>query len=424
MKANNYCYIVKFDDKTHVVFNGITKAFMLISSDNVASYSAIIDDSDKYIESHPAIIEQLLELGAILEDNADPKAILAAERKDYINLLEYKTTILPTYECNYSCWYCLQKHTPVKIDYDKINLIIKHIQKYIISNHIKSYVLSWFGGEPLTQPGIIDYLSSRMLEFCREHDVEFSSGITTNGALLSEENIRMLMAYEINYYQITLDGEETAHNKVKHDSLAESSFTLILTNIANLLTTNPRACVTLRLNYTLSMLKSKNLVSDISKYIPWRLRDRINVDLQKVWQIKEEIIPIEDLCNLQRQLVENGFILNINHVFSICYVDKIHYNMFYYNGAVEKCDKRPMDSARGYIDENGDLVWKEAPVFQNYDLLDENCVCGSCDYYPLCYNGCPIAREERILKYGKVICGYKGNPELLEGRIRDRKSVV
>lgn len=83
-------------------------------------------------------------------------------------------------------------------------------------------------------------------------------------------------------------------------------------------------------------------------------------------------MSISLLRNLQEKLIKCGFELSIQHVFSMCYVEKEHYNMFYYNGGVEKCDKRPIGNLRGHLNSEGDIVWTEKPIFSDYDLFDEN----------------------------------------------------
>lgn len=94
--------------------------------------------------------------------------------------------------------------------------------------------------------------------------------------------------------------------------------------------------------------------------------------------------------------------------------------MFYYNGGVEKCDKRPIDKLRGHINTNGDIVWDEKPIIHDYPLLDERFICSACKYYPLCYGGCPVLREERIKEnHGHLICGYMGDHSIFESRIQD-----
>ena len=421
MRANKYLYIVPLGDNAHVVvFNGITKQFLHVRKNAIDSIKKIISNPNLYQQSHPKIIERLTSLGLIVADDFDEVSILISERNCFVEEKEYKTTILPTFECNYNCWYCIQKHSPIKIDYAKINLIIRHIKKYLEEEEIKEYVLSWFGGEPLTQPHIIEYVARELITFCKCNNIVFSSGITTNGALLNDTNIQILKQSNVNYYQITIDGDEKAHNRNKQDKLSDNSFGLILSNIIRLLDYNENANVVLRLNYTLATLNSQELIDDICKYIPYSYRCRIVVDLQKVWQIKEEKVDIAKLRHMQEKFVDNGFRLSINHVFAMCYVEKIHYNMFYYNGGVEKCDKRTIDNLRGHINTNGDIVWDEKPIIHDYPLLDKASICSACKYYPLCYGGCPVLREERIKENkGKLICGYAGDHSIFESRIQD-----
>lgn len=421
MRANKYLYNVSLDDNVHfVIFNGFNKENFILEEKALASMVKLINNPDAYASSHPKILQRLVALKFIVEDDFDERAILKAERESFIHASEYKTTILPTFECNYKCWYCLQEHEPVVLDYTRFDLMIKHIKKYMLENSIQEYVLSWFGGEPLTQPKVIEYIAPQLISFCEEHKIDFSSGVTTNGALLNIDNIKLLQKCKVDYYQIAIDGDEKTHNKNKQDCLSDSSFRLILNNIVNLLRMNSDAKVTLRINYTLATLKSESLVTDITKYIPQEYRNRILVDLQKVWQVNEQNVSISLLRNLQEKLIKCGFELSIQHVFSMCYVEKEHYNMFYYNGGVEKCDKRPIGNLRGHLNSEGDIVWTEKPIFSDYDLFDEKCVCNNCHYYPLCYCECPILREDRIKEnHGKILCGHQGRYELLEHRIKD-----
>ena len=421
MRANKYLYNVSLDDNVHfVIFNGFNKENLILEEKALASMVKLINNPDAYASSHPKILQRLVALKFIVEDDFDERAILKAERESFIHASEYKTTILPTFECNYKCWYCLQEHEPVVLDYTRFDLMIKHIKKYMLENSIQEYVLSWFGGEPLTQPKVIEYIAPQLISFCEEHKIDFISGVTTNGALLNIDNIKLLQKCKVDYYQIAIDGDEKTHNKNKQDCLSDSSFRLILNNIVNLLRMNSDAKVTLRINYTLATLKSESLVTDITKYIPQEYRNRILVDLQKVWQVNEQNVSISLLRNLQEKLIKCGFELSIQHVFSMCYVEKEHYNMFYYNGGVEKCDKRPIGNLRGHLNSEGDIVWTEKPIFSDYDLFDEKCVCNNCHYYPLCYCECPILREDRIKEnHGKILCGHQGRYELLEHRIKD-----
>lgn len=419
MKSHKYIYIVPFVNNKTIFFNGITKLFFIVDNPKVSFYISLLTNPLKYITTHKPIIDNLKKTRFLIDRQDNELDFLRQERNSFIKSLEYKTTIIPTYDCNYNCWYCIQKHQPTTISNDKLNLIKKHITTYLLDNKIESYVLSWFGGEPLMQPQIIEELSSSLLQFCYNHDIEFSSALTTNGSLLSYSIIEMLKKVNINYYQIAIDGDMLEHDKVKKDNTHNSSFKLILNNIVNLLKSNNNAKITLRFNYTPKTLSSKRLVNDINSIIPFELRKRLLVDLQKVWQIKEEQISIDELVRLQKDFTQSGYILATAHVFSMCYVEKEHYNMIYYNGGVEKCDNLSMEKLRGHIDKTGHIIWNDEPLFPKANILSDNCICSQCNYYPLCYCGCPVLREERIKEHGHVVCGYQQDDRIFEQRILD-----
>lgn len=419
MKSHKYIYIVPFVTNKTIIFNGIDKTFFIVKNNDVSTYLSILKRPNEYNATHENIIKKLKRFGFLIDQEINEIDLLRQERSQYINYPEYKTTIVSTFECNYNCWYCVQKHEPVTISKEKIELIKKHVVTYLKEEKIKSYVLSWFGGEPLMQPDMIEDISSYLKQFCENEGIEYSSAITTNGALLSRNVILMLKRMKVNYYQIAIDGEAQEHNKIKKDKINASSFDLILGNIANLLALNENANVTLRINYTLKTLKSTQIVNDINKFIPEDMRGRLVVDLQKVWQVKEENIPIELLNKFQKELTTNGYLLCTNHIFSMCYVDKRHYNMIYYNGGVEKCDKFKIDQLRGYIDESGYIKWKSNPIFPEYDVLADDSICSKCNYYPLCYCDCPLSREKKIEEKGRIVCGYGSNSPKFEHRILD-----
>lgn len=419
MKINRYSYIVNIGESLYVIFNGMTKDFIVIHENTIDSYEKILSNPDQYITTHPTIIKELRQSGIIVEDDYDELSILRDERKKTIQSPIYKTLIIPTFDCNYKCWYCKQRHIPSQIDNAKLQLIIRHVKKYLIENDILEYNLSWFGGEPLTQPGIIDYITNELHLFCQDNDIIFTGSITTNGALLTPENILMLKRNHINFFQIAIDGDKKSHDNNKFDSINPSSFDLVLGNVVKLATIHEGAQIVLRINHTPEVIKDTHLVDEINERIPRKIRNRITIDLQHIWQIDERKFNIEHLKAIAQKIIATGYQLSASHVFDICYVDRIHQNMIYYNGGVEKCDNIPLNSLRGFIDENGDIIWKETPSFLQYDVLSDDSPCSKCSYYPICYCGCPVAREKIISKNGHIICNFAGDFSKLEYRIKD-----
>lgn len=419
MEASKYIYIIPYKQERSIVFCGMTNKFMVLDKEALESLALILKSPDEYVKSHPTIINSLRCSGFLIDDGFSEIGILRKKRELFVNAKEYKTTILSTYDCNYNCWYCIQKHIKENTDYAKLDLIIKHVKTYLIENGMKSYILSWFGGEPLMKPEVIDYVSSRLYEFCIENNIEFDGAITTNGALLNADVIEMLYKNHIDYYQITIDGDKANHDKIKKQEGEESSFDTILKNIVLLLNRNDRTTLTLRFNYTAKSLKAETLVDDVNSIIPIGLRHRISVDFHRVWQVDECSISIEDLGDMLKKFHDSGYTIDSNHVFSICYVDKVHQNMIYYNGGVDKCDHRGINNLRGSIDSAGHIVWSEKPVLNDVNPLDDGHCCSECKYYPVCFGCCPVHREERIIENGKLTCNYEGCFEVFGHRILD-----
>lgn len=417
MKTSKYIYIVPYSDDKTIIFSGITKKYLLLDKLSLDSIVLILRNPNDFKDSHPQILKVLYDYGFIIDKDTDEISRLQSDRSNYVNAKEYKTTILSTFNCNYHCWYCIQKHVKEDVSQEKMDVIIKHVKSYLLDNDIESYILSWFGGEPLMEPDFIEYVSNALYAFCMEHNIEFSGSITSNGALLNEDNIRLLYKYHIDYYQITIDGDKQTHDKIKYNKDEESSFVTILRNIVSLLQINERANLTLRLNYTHETIKSENLISDINEIIPQELRHRISVDMHKVWQIDECSIPIRDIGLLVQKFHESGYRINSDHIFSICYVDKIHHNTIYYNGGVDKCDNHEINKLRGYLDSSGNLIWRDKPIINDINPLDKGNCCHACKYYPLCYGCCPVIREEKIKENGKMTCNYKGKFDIFEHRI-------
>lgn len=419
MRHNRYAYIIQLDDDRHVIFNGLNKKFILLNERHLPSYEALMADPDAYIHSHSKIIQELRDGLFIVENDFNELEEVRKERQEYINAPVFKSSIIPTFECNYKCWYCKQRHQPLNPEEIRLDKVVRHIKKYLKDNNIKEYILSWYGGEPLSQPDIIESVSLELLDFCIHNNIKFYGAITTNGALLSQPIVELLKRCQINEYQIAIDGDKKSHDQNKYDDLHESSFDLVLRNMSYLICSNQNAKVTLRLNHTPQNIEDTHLVDEINSIIPESIRNRITIDLQRIWQIDEREYNLVNLNRIGRKFVDSGYRLSTSHIFAMCYVEKKHYNTFYYTGQVEKCDLKTMSNLRGNIDENGDIIWKQKPLFDQFDVLGNNSDCSECDYYPICYCGCPVRREDSIVRDNRIKCGFENDFSKLEHRIKD-----
>ena len=403
MRINRYLYVLESQEGKSIIFNAVSRRFLLFPQEKVKDYISVIRHAaEKKVPD--SFLSKLVDAQFLIEDETDEFELIRQNRQQSRWEDTYQTMILPTFDCNFSCWYCTQHHKSTMITQEVMDLMVLHITRYILDNNIKSYRILWFGGEPLLEPDAIDYISSRVLAFCVQHGVGFRGQITTNGALLSEEVIVMLQRNRINDYQITLDGNRNHHNQVKRSDDIPSSFDLILNNIKNLLIHNSQATVILRHNYTDKSLQDVSIVDEINKIIPRNLRSRIYIDLKKVWQIRESDIDMHRLHHLLLLFGESGYKLNTIGPLDICYVDRKHFNTLYFDGKVGKCNGRQLKSLRGHLDEEGRAIWSEQLVYPSYDILEKEKKCIECRYLPLCMGGCPRRREDHIKKNEPMEC--------------------
>lgn len=153
-------------------------------------------------------------------------------------------TICPTYSCNLHCKYCFER--VIGVDMHPI-IMSQNIQEQILKvyeNHCEQNIgkkqfnldkIKWYGGEPLLNISIIDYLQSHFNNLALKYGRGIEPSITTNGMLLNERNQNILKKNNIRKLQITIDGPPQIHNKRRvNTGSEEGSFNIILNNLKSL----------------------------------------------------------------------------------------------------------------------------------------------------------------------------------------------
>ena len=412
-KLSNYIYVLT-DESLGILFNGVTKKFLCVNKEELSKWVLLLnnysynDDDDCKRNSY---LQKFKDAGFLLPENVDEKLLVKETEEQYIKTSRYQTILIPTYNCNYSCWYCIQKHHSTiftKYDMDKIE---KHIVSYMLQNKISGYDLCWFGGEPLMQKDIVVEMSAFLSDWCRKNHIPFNGQMTTNGALLTEELIGQLRDCNINHYQITLDGDREHHNRTKREKGNESSFDVILNNLRCLLQLNRQATVVLRLNYNNEKLNELGLVKELNAILPATLRNRIFVDLQRIWQSADESVDTQKLYHFLEEFSKNGYRLSTSGFFRPCYVEKQHFETIYYNGKIDFCDNYAADKARGVITDAGTVKWETIPQARLIRSKSGK-ECEECVYSPVCTGECLANRDKRLKKNEQFKCPNNMKKEL------------
>ena len=177
---------------------------------------------------HP-ILNRFRERGLIV--NFDERAALNAMGRMDCAAGGVGLTICPTMGCNFDCPYCFENHKAGKMTEKIQDDVVALAGRMLEVSQKKTLSVTWFGGEPLLAPDVIEDLSGRLTVLCEENGAEYSAGIITNGYLLTQENADLLARCKVKKAQITLDGVGETHDKTRHLSGGGVTFERITDNL-------------------------------------------------------------------------------------------------------------------------------------------------------------------------------------------------
>lgn len=344
----------------------------------------------------PTTLREKLQTGGfIVEENVDELRRVFDNNETASNSNDFLITILPTLDCNFHCWYCIQKHIK---DSQMSPEVVERVKKYIsnVATNKKpgKINIEWFGGEPFMCTDIIKDISEHAAKVCDENGCSFVNSATTNGYYLTEDTVPWLKKYNFARFQITLDGVKESHDKVKFQQGCESAFGHVLGNIDTLLKEMPELRIVLRINYTHENINA-NIVGQVCKFIRPENRHRISIMPKKVWQVESDEKFPESTNHIWEEFKKEGFHVhntNIVHDFMPCYTCRKNYIAINHDGNVLKCtatDDLYTEESKGHIDANGEIIWDDEydNIYRTKSFDNEQCT--SCKYLPLCMGVCP-----------------------------------
>lgn len=400
MRASSYNYQVKEKDTT-IFFNGITEAGFKVSNKNAEAFSAIINNPDEQDKEFQPFIERMHRQGFVIDNETDEKDIIKRKYENLRRPGDCSIMILPTYQCNVRCWYCVQNHQNLWMSDETIEKIKTRIAYLLNKPDINRLSLSWFGGEPILAYDRVLEVTQWASSLAISKAKSFSANITTNGTLLTAKRIAELKEAGVNHYQITIDGDRTTHNSIKVLGNA-SAYDKTIENIGHII---KHSTCTLRFNYTKDNLKPESIIKDLDNTLPQSGRNNISFLVYKVWQENADEIPQEEVEKLLNLACKIGILPRLA-TGGMCYADQKYYDCIFTNGKVGKCDNQPPDSVIGEIDVAGNVVW-DGDVSSHKAILETDAPeCAECRYLPFCWGPCTARRENMIREKGVVGCQF------------------
>lgn len=296
-------------------------------------------------------------------------------------------TILSTTRCNARCFYCYQQESKHK--QHMTNETAEKIAHYIISvaPRDKQIHLSWFGGEPLFNPDVIDIITSRVASA----GFKFNGSMVTNGYLFDSKMLdRAKGQWNINNVQITLDGTQEVYNKSKNYIYKGiDAYSVVLDNIEGLL--DNQISVSVRMN--LDEYNSENLLQLVrelhdrfgkSPYFSmyaWPIFDENNSRTEEQNEkVYGAMLEIDKLLNELGYSLSHGLESGIKG--RHCMVDGGEGVVIMPDGHLGVCEHYIDSGFIGHIDNPTDINLDILKSWRKYSKYEE--WCKDCPIYPEC----------------------------------------
>lgn len=310
-----------------------------------------------------------------------------------------------TTRCNYKCIYCFEKGIELidmsfETEKDVICFITERFRK---NNQLKNMYIIWFGGEPLLCKNTICRIGKDLLEYCICNNISFKSGIITNGYLLDENNYRMLCDLNIEYIQVTLDGNNDWYTYYKRPS-DPNAFNRVAKNIIEI---SKYHDIHIRFNCTKNNLSS---IKDVVK----KIYDNPDIDKKHILISLDRVFS----SGYNMQLSEEEF-LEFKFEMLDLFLEIEWYDMVFKSipvSQISPCGLMRKDSFA--IDSNGNLYKCEHYIgkeeFSVGDVREGEYInqknkkflktplllgCKKCSVFPVCRGGCTQKRFENIMSF-------------------------
>ena len=149
------------------------------------------------------------------------------------NTARIDATVLTTYACNFACPYCVENgvKAAVHMDAKTAARTVAYIGERVQEHGAEKLFVSFYGGEPLLNLKALRIVAEGLKGYCGIHGLDFSFGITTNGALLTPGVVEELLEYGLKGVKVTLDGFGEFHDRKRPFANGKGSFTTIVENV-------------------------------------------------------------------------------------------------------------------------------------------------------------------------------------------------
>ena len=301
--------------------------------------------------------------------------------------------------------------------------ILKLAKTKISNPKLKTFSISFFGGEPLLSfDDCVFPLLQEVDRLCACEKKMLVVSFTSNAFLLNDDMVSKLNSLRLARpvdWQITIDGGRALHNKTRHTVDKQDTYDTIVNNILRILAAD--MSVTVRFNYrNKSVMSFLDVVDSFREYAKV-YEGKLAFCFQQIWQDATQCgnarMYEETLDEVKKSFEGAGLrVVGNTESPTRCYADKTNSIVINFDGNVFKCTARDFkeENAEGVLDTDG-VVHYNAKFHDRMKAKYANRICLSCIIYPLCFGGC----TQKLL-YNRDKCSRELDKEGVTEFIRQR----
>ena len=388
---------------------------------------------------------QLHKMGILTEDDAEDLSRLKAHMEQIkysVNTKSYSATVLTTYACNFKCVYCFEESSRVneKMSTEVADQTMDWFKAKIIKFGYRSLYLNFYGGEPLLNKPILEYIAVSMKAWCENRGVNFRFMMQTNGYLMTPELIDRYLVLGLHQVRISVDGVGEDHDKHRPLRGGGSTFERIMKNII-------ASCEKLPIGISVSFdkadvrhieklfayLQEKGILNKLGRFI----FSPIHATLGPKGQA-ENIQNAHCMCNyeddalvqansrIRELMIANGLEMKSGMSTSVCPVTRDEGGgvTIDQKGLIFKCNSMlgHPELSSGHVKDNE--YSQQNQTFLHLDIYNQ---CPQdCTYMPMCSGGCRLSSFLKNQNFNTPSCHKlylnKMAPEIIKQEYQARLS--
>lgn len=419
MKKSQYIHFFDCCDQ-YVGYSWLANDYTSFPLAKKDSVKRILDNPNTVLTNKDSsIYKKLMKKQILIPEGVDEFHYIWDQHKKAIrNTNRLRLIILPTLACNLDCPYCYETHTNSKMEPNLVKNIKSYLKKKV--GNLKHLSLSWFGGEPLLYPDIIQDIGNFASELATEARVIFDSSITTNATLLTDDNISVLDKTGVRQLQVTLDGSSSTHNRTRVPADGTDTYDQIVDNVKNYLDFNPDNRLTLRIHLHSTDEQEfegikrifdefetcKNQLDIYLRQLFSSCTEEWNHDLLEAEGVsptdKRDDKKEKVMLKLYEEALKRGFeIARAEKTLSACYADYDSGWVVKPDGLLHKCTVAlEEDRSLARLTENGiKYFWGKYSRWQKRTSQDSfSKEMKNCSVFPFSWGGCPYSNYQNPSK--------------------------